>query len=307
MFLPKSTCCMQQREPILFLCKYYEFRKGLKVSDFDEESLIQFWSDLFETERKSEAARIEDPEARWPFLSGDSSLPTENEKEKLQRMRREDLVRAIYSFFEWKRSALSGKPLFTENELVLTSKRLTIPKTPRTPRVVPDGLQRLIRSNLSPRKTTPAPIPMQRKGFIPTRLIYSADMSLSVKKGKYSLIQMHHKRRDLEACMRLFSEHFKWLEEPSIVPGLPANFSNQVRDTYSTIKTEMKKRKMASVRSVAPHATTGAEENKAPIIKVDEPPKTTVRRMCFKWLEFGTCNGESTCAFAHSLNERFSD
>lgn len=293
---------MLNREPILCLCKYFELRKGIKISDFDEEGLIQFWSDLFDNGTDSSAQKISESGGNWPYLFGDASLPTDGEKEMLESISRIDLVRSVYSFFEWRRSSLAGKSLFSQTDLgsILKSSKLCVKMDPKTPKKIHGTSEASCAMNEPLEAAIPRQKMSQRKKVTQSRLIYSPEMMLSVKKGKFALIQLHYKRKEWAACRRLFSEHFKWLSDPTIVPGIPASFCIQVRETFERLKTVM-----GPQRPISTRPSSEAKENVRPVGHVGTDKILARRRMCLKWLEFGSCSDEKACPLAHSLEQRF--
>ena len=306
----RKLSCMHESEPILCLCKYYEMCKGIRIADFDEESLIQFWSDQFEIDNSR--GNISDIAGPWPFLSGDASVPTEYEKERLKLLSRKDLIESVYSFFEFKRSSNFGKQLFTERNLenLLTSTKLAMVRPPKTPlksREKATAHRTTTHANNDTLKIVPSYSPKtERKEFSPSRLVHSQSMYISVKKGKLALIESHFKRKEWDICRRLFSENFQWLYDPNIVPGMPAILSSQVRDIFERFTASSQVKPRNGVRENAPSKSLfEMKENVSPKSEQLNESKIYTRRMCLEWLEFGICKQGDRCHLAHSLKDRY--
>ena len=101
---------------VLFLVKCFELRKGICVSNFDEEALIEYWEDLHGCGVNRNIASSMDL-AEWPFLDGTATAPTDEEKAAVASLSHSDVMEYIYAFFSIKKEVYPDVPFLRSSDL----------------------------------------------------------------------------------------------------------------------------------------------------------------------------------------------
>lgn len=101
---------------VLFLVKCFELRKGISVSNFDEEALIEFWEDLHGGGAELNIVSCMHL-AEWPFLDGTATAPTDEEKAAVASLSHAEVMEYIYAFFSMKKEVYPDVPFLRSLDL----------------------------------------------------------------------------------------------------------------------------------------------------------------------------------------------